>query len=126
MKKIVLTGIMMMAMVGSMSVKAADTNKSAGTYEVSFTRLSKYLNLNDDQRASVYDINEFFKNEQESLDVTKDKALKHNLKLMKNVLSKEQYRKYLTLLNVTSSNRQQTAKAKTATTAASGFLASSK
>ncbi len=125
MKKIVLTGIMMMAMVGSMSVKAANTNKSAGTYEVSFTRLSKYLNLNDDQRASVYDINEFFKNEQESMDVTKDKALKHNLKLMKNVLNKDQYRKYLMLLNVTSSNRQQTSKAKTATVA-SGFLASSK
>lgn len=125
MKKIVLTGVMMMAMVGSMSVKAANTNKSAGTYEVSFTRLSKYLNLNDDQRASVYDINEFFKNEQESMDVTKDKALKHNLKLMKNVLNKDQYRKYLMLLNVTSSNRQQTSKAKTATVA-SGFLASSK
>ncbi len=114
---------MMMTMVGSMSVKAAGTDKSVSTYEVSFTRLSKYLNLNDDQRASVYDINEFFKSEQESMDVTKDKALKHNLKLMKSVLSKEQYRKYLMLLNVTSSNRKQTAKAKAAS-AASGYLAS--
>ncbi len=116
---------MMMTMVGAMSVKAAGTDKSTGTYEVSFTRLSKYLNLNDDQRASVYDINEFFKSEQESMDVTKDKALKHNLKLMKDVLSKEQYRKYLMLLNVTSSNREQTAKVKAAATT-SGYLASSK
>ncbi len=117
---------MMMTMVGAMSVKAAGTDKNVSTYEVSFTRLSKYLNLNDDQRASVYDINEFFKSEQESMDVTKDKALKHNLKLMKGVLSKEQYRKYLMLLNVTSSNRsKQTAKAKTASDV-SGYLASSK
>lgn len=101
-----------MAMIGSMSLSAANSSKDVNTYEVSFTRLSKYLGLNADQSANVYDINEFFKSEQESMDVTKDKALKHNLKLMRDALSKEQFRKYLTLLNVTSNNNSQSGKSK--------------
>lgn len=64
----------------------------------------------------VYDINEYFKGQQKeslSRDTKRQeerlqKAVYGNLKLMKSALSDNQYRKYVTLLNVTNNNNRLT------------------
>lgn len=80
---------------------------------ISFESLSTYLNLSSNQMNTVNDINTYFIETQNSYlrlnSQLKEKKMQQavygNLKLMKDVLSTEQYRKYLTLLNVTNSNR---------------------
>ncbi|MGM9796798.1 MAG: hypothetical protein ACI3ZY_04325 [Parabacteroides sp.] len=82
----------------------------------SFERLSKYLRLTDDQVPEVEEINAYFENQLgqplsvEALSQSEraDKiqnALLCNLKLMKRALTKEQYNKYVALINVTRANQ---------------------
>lgn len=80
---------------------------------ISFESLNKYLDLSSNQINKVNDINNYFIETQNSYlrlnsrlkEKKMQQAVYGNLKLMKDVLSTEQYRKYLTLLNVTNSNR---------------------
>ncbi len=128
MKKIALTvyTAMALAFIGATNMNAANTDNAASartTYDVEFTRLSKYLNLCDSQSQSVYNINELFKDQQNSLDVSNAKALDINLGLMKGVLTQEQYRKYLTLLNVTSNNARLAERDRSSSSNAGGLLA---
>lgn len=100
---------MMVATLG-FAQKADDPNRK------SFDRLSKYLRLGENQIAEVSEINAYFEKQlgqplsakalcdNERPEATRN-ALLCNLKLMKRVLTKEQYRKYVALINVTRANR---------------------
>lgn len=128
MKKIALTVYAALALtfIGVTTMNAANTDNGGSartTYDVEFTRLSKYLSLSDSQSQRVYDINELFKDQQNSLDISNAKALDINLGLMKGVLTQEQYRKYLTLLNVTSNNARLAKQGKPSEGNASGLWA---
>ena len=77
-------------------------------------KLSNYLQLSSYQANEVANINEYFLDMQgESLRASekmRDKKMRQavygNLKLMKKVLTPEQYRKYVVLLNVTNNNNR--------------------
>ena len=87
-------------------------NVSKEPFAINFEKLSSYLQLSSSQANEVADINEYFLDMQgESLrasekmrDKKMHQAVYGNLKLMKKVLTPEQYRKYVVLLNVTNNN----------------------
>ena len=83
---------------------------------VEFSRLSSYLGLAPYQMEEVLNINDYFVQEQRK-SLSKDlkrqderlqKAVYGNLKLMKEALTADQYRKYVILLNVTNNNNRLT------------------
>ena len=82
----------------------------------SFERLSKYLRLTEAQAPEVAEINAYFENQlgqplsaealsQSERPEAMRNALLCNLKLMKRALTKEQYRKYVALINVSRANQ---------------------
>ena len=90
----------------------AQGNKEAASFE----RLSKYLRLTEAQVSEVADINAYLENQlgqplsAEALSQSErakdvQNALLCNLKLMKRALTKEQYGKYVALINVTRANQ---------------------
>ncbi len=85
-------------------------------FSVEFSRLSSYLGLAPYQMEEVLNINDYFVQEQRK-SLSKDlkrqderlqKAVYGNLKLMKEALTADQYRKYVILLNVTNNNNRLT------------------
>lgn len=85
-------------------------------FAVEFSRLSSYLGLAPSQMEEVLNINDYFVREQRK-SLSKDlrrqderlqKAVYGNLKLMKEALTADQYRKYVILLNVTNNNNRLT------------------
>ena len=85
-------------------------------FAVEFSRLSSYLGLAPYQMEEVLNINDYFVQEQRN-SLSKDlkrqderlqKAVYGNLKLMKEALTADQYRKYVILLNVTNNNNRLT------------------
>lgn len=81
----------------------------------SFERLSRYLKLTDAQSGEVEEINAYLEQQlgqplsaevlsQSERPEQVRNALLCNLKLMKRALTKEQYQKYVTLINVTRAN----------------------
>ena len=85
-------------------------------FAVEFSRLSSYLGLAPYQMEAVLNINDYFVQEQRK-SLSKDlkrqderlqKAVYGNLKLMKEALTADQYRKYVILLNVTNNNNRLT------------------
>jgi len=94
---------------------AQDLNLNKEPFVVNFDKLSSYLQLAPSQINEVADINEYFQDMQnESLmksnPVRKEKAMTKavygNLKLMKEALNADQYRKYVALINVTNNNNR--------------------
>lgn len=92
----------------------AQGNKEAN--QASFERLSKYLRLTEAQVSEVAEINAYLENQlgqplsAEALSQSErakdvQNALLCNLKLMKHALTKEQYGKYVALINVTRANQ---------------------
>ena len=89
-------------------------NVSKEPFAIIFEKLSNYLQLSSYQANEVANINEYFLDMQgESLRASekmRDKKMRQavygNLKLMKKVLTPEQYRKYVVLLNVTNNNNR--------------------
>ena len=92
----------------------AQGNKEAN--QSSFERLSKYLRLTEAQVSEVAEINAYLENQlgqplsAEALSQSErakyvQNALLCNLKLMKRALTKEQYGKYVALINVTRANQ---------------------
>ncbi|MDR1779111.1 MAG: hypothetical protein LBR50_00075 [Tannerella sp.] len=89
-------------------------NGERAPFEVSFPKLKTYLGLAPYQLDKVQKINDYFIDMQsESLNGNskfKDKRMRAavygNLKLMKEALTPEQYRKYVTLINVTNNNNR--------------------
>ena len=90
----------------------AQGNKEAASFE----RLSKYLRLTEAQVSEVAEINAYLENQlgqplsAEALSQSErakdvQNALLCNLKLMKRALTKEQYGKYVALINVSRANQ---------------------
>ena len=104
------------ATVSFAKAQCVNENGNKEPFAVEFGKLSSYLDLTPSQMDEVYDINEYFKGQQkESLsgdtkrqEERLQKAVYGNLKLMKSALSDNQYRKYVTLLNVTNNNNRLT------------------
>ena len=102
------------ATVSFAKAQCVNENGNKEPFAVEFGKLSSYLDLTPSQMDEVYDINEYFKGQQKESRDTKrqeerlQKAVYGNLKLMKSALSDNQYRKYVTLLNVTNNNNRLT------------------
>ena len=104
------------ATVSFTKAQCVNENGNKEPFAVEFGKLSSYLDLTPSQMDEVYDINEYFKGQQKeslSRDTKRQeerlqKAVYGNLKLMKSALSDNQYRKYVTLLNVTNNNNRLT------------------
>lgn len=106
-----------MMMVAAMIATASFAQDANGSKGMSFDKLNKYLRLDANQMVEVAQINSYFENQlgqpisAEALcnnarpEETRN-ALMCNLKLMKRVLTKEQYRKYVALINVTRANQE--------------------
>ena len=101
---------LMMGAITSFAQEGREVNQK------SFERLSKYLRLTDAQVSEVAEINAYFENQlgqplsAEALSQSDrademQNALLCNLKLMKRALTKEQYNKYVALINVTRANQ---------------------
>lgn len=79
---------------------------------INVTKLSQYLGLESSQTEEVKNITEFFTEQmskatrsKKNQDTKLHNAVYGNLKLMKQTLTKEQYAKYVGLMNVTLKNR---------------------
>ena len=105
-------GMMVVAlmMVATMSF----AQKVSDSKSMSFDKLSRYLQLDANQIAEVSEINTYFENQPLSAEALCNNArpeetrnaLLCNLKLMKRALTKDQYRKYVALINVTRANQE--------------------
>lgn len=110
MKKLVLLAALVMGFVGASN--AQDIN---GRFKLDFESLDAYLGLLPTQVDKVFDINKHFQESQATAMATENleargeamrTAVYGNLKLMREALSEEQFRKYVTILNVTNNNNR--------------------
>jgi hypothetical protein len=116
MKKIVLTivALMSMTMTFAENESAANLNTTeAYNMTVNMRQLARALNLSNDQVESVAEVHKTFSAEmmfaaqygKDERAKMMDKAINKDLAYMNYILNKDQYRKYLRLLNVTLVNR---------------------
>ena len=118
MRKLIMA-VAVLGMSATMNFAKAQCVNEYGNKEpfaVEFSRLSSYLGLAPYQMEEVLNINDYFVQEQRK-SLSKDlkrqderlqKAVYGNLKLMKEALTADQYRKYVILLNVTTNNNRLT------------------
>lgn len=118
MRKLIMA-VAVLGMSATMNFAKAQCVNEYGNKEpfaVEFSRLSSYLGLAPYQMEEVLNINDYFVQEQRK-SLNKDlkrqderlqKAVYGNLKLMKEALTADQYRKYVILLNVTNNNNRLT------------------
>ena len=118
MRKLIMA-VAVLGMSATMNFAKAQCVNEYGNKEpfaVEFSRLSSYLGLAPYQMEEVLNINDYFVREQRK-SLSKDlkrqderlqKAVYGNLKLMKEALTADQYRKYVILLNVTNNNNRLT------------------
>ena len=118
MRKLIMA-VAVLGMSATMNFAKAQCVNECGNKEpfaVEFSRLSSYLGLAPYQMEEVLNINDYFVQEQRK-SLSKDlkrqderlqKAVYGNLKLMKEALTADQYRKYVILLNVTNNNNRLT------------------
>lgn len=118
MRKLIMA-VAVLGMSATMNFAKAQCVNEYGNKEpfaVEFSRLSSYLVLAPYQMEEVLNINDYFVQEQRK-SLSKDlkrqderlqKAVYGNLKLMKEALTADQYRKYVILLNVTNNNNRLT------------------
>lgn len=118
MRKLIMA-VAVLGMSATMNFAKAQCVNEYGNKEpfaVEFSRLSSYLGLATYQMEEVLNINDYFVQEQRK-SLSKDlkrqderlqKAVYGNLKLMKEALTADQYRKYVILLNVTNNNNRLT------------------
>ncbi|MCI6198038.1 MAG: hypothetical protein MR670_12610 [Prevotella sp.] len=116
MKKMILT---VMAVLCMTTTFAKDENANATSamsafdMSVNMNKLSEALNLTADQLESVSDVHHTFCGEMmvaaqasdEDRKELMEKAIKKDLKYMNYILNKDQYHKYLLVLNATFNNR---------------------
>ena len=118
MRKLIMA-VAVLGMSATMNFAKAQCVNEYGNKEpfaVEFSRLSSYLGLAPYQMEEVLNINDYFVQEQRksfSKDLKRQderlqKAVYGNLKLMKEALTADQYRKYVILLNVTNNNNRLT------------------
>mgnify|MGYP007090427814 FL=1 len=118
MRKLIMA-VAVLGMSATMNFAKAQCVNEYGNKEpfaVEFSRLSSYLGLAPYQMEEVLNMNDYFVQEQRK-SLSKDlkrqderlqKAVYGNLKLMKEALTADQYRKYVILLNVTNNNNRLT------------------
>ena len=118
MRKLIMA-VAVLGMSATMNFAKAQCVNEYGNKEpfaVEFSRLSSYLGLAPYQMEEVLNINDYFVQEQRK-SLSKDlkrqderlqKAVYGNLRLMKEALTADQYRKYVILLNVTNNNNRLT------------------
>ena len=118
MRKLIMA-VAVLGMSATMNFAKAQCVNEYGNKEpfaVEFSRLSSYLGLAPYQMEEVLNINDYFVQEQRK-SLSKDlkrqderlqKAVYGNLKLMKEALTADQYRKYVILLNATNNNNRLT------------------
>lgn len=118
MRKLIMA-VAVLGMSATMNFAKAQCVNEYGNKEpfaVEFSRLSSFLGLAPYQMEEVLNINDYFVQEQRK-SLSKDlkrqderlqKAVYGNLKLMKEALTADQYRKYVILLNVTNNNNRLT------------------
>ena len=118
MRKLIMA-VAVLGMSATMNFAKAQCVNEYGNKEpfaVEFSRLSSYLGLAPYQMEEVLNINDYFVQEQRK-SLSKDlkrqderlqKAVYGNLKLMKEALTADQYRKYVILLNLTNNNNRLT------------------
>ena len=118
MRKLIMA-VAVLGMSATMNFAKAQCVNEYGNKEpfaVEFSRSSSYLGLAPYQMEEVLNINDYFVQEQRK-SLSKDlkrqderlqKAVYGNLKLMKEALTADQYRKYVILLNVTNNNNRLT------------------
>ena len=116
MKRLFLTVVAMLSM--TLTFAENENMNSVNTAEaynlsVNINQLSKALGLADDQVEAVAEIHKTFCSEmmfatqygKEERDARVDAAIKKDLGFMNYILNRDQYRKYVMLLNVTMINR---------------------
>ena len=111
MKKMVLTAAAVFGF--AVAGVAADKNTVSTKINVNAAKLSNYLGLSASQYSDVEAISEYFEDEMAAANYASDatkaaqvrKAVRKNCKLMKQTLTKEQYSKYLSVINATISNK---------------------
>ncbi|MBQ0063242.1 MAG: hypothetical protein KBS94_04325 [Prevotella sp.] len=110
MKKIVLMTVALL----SMSYSNAKENVDKFDMTTNLNSLSKYLKLTPAQAEDLKDVHDIFcmqmelagKADEEQRQEKIDIAVRRNLKFMNMFLKKEQYKKYLRVLNATLVNRE--------------------
>ncbi|SKB86803.1 hypothetical protein [Macellibacteroides fermentans] len=107
-------GLIFSAIVLVATMSFGQSKKVNLVSDINFEKLSNYLQLKPSQMNEVASINEFFSEQlaeasrasESRYDKKVHQAVYSNLKLMKGTLSEDQYRKYLTLINVTNNNNR--------------------
>lgn len=116
MKKIILTMVALLSITSAFAKGEIENEAEvAAKYEINFNMgsLSKALNLDYDQTSAVSDITYMFSSDMSNAAAAsgverkelRTKAINRNLAYMRTVLDKDQYKKYLLLLNTTLVNR---------------------
>ena len=106
MKKIFVTVMVLMGVLGTMNMNAA--NDDEVTYNANAKSLGKYLELAIEQQEIVEHLNDDFIKAQvaSTSDQELDAVVKENIKQMRKTLDLKQMRKYIALLNVTANNKK--------------------
>ena len=106
MKKIFVTVMVLMGVLGTMNMNAA--NDDEVTYNANAKSLGKYLELAIEQQGIVEHLNDDFIKAQvaSTSDQELDAVVKENIKQMRKTLDLKQMRKYIALLNVTANNKK--------------------
>ena len=113
MKKIVLTLVALMSMTTIFAENEGMNTTEAYNMTVNMKMLARTLNLSQDQVESVTEVHKTFSSEmvfaaqygKEERSKMVEKAVNKDLAYMNYILNKDQYRKYVMLLNTTLVNR---------------------
>ena len=113
MKKIVLTLVALMSMTTIFAENEGMNTTEAYNMTVNMKNLARTLNLSKDQVESVAQVHKTFSSEmmfaaqygKEERTKMVEKAINKDLAYMNYILNKDQYRKYVMLLNMTLVNR---------------------
>ena len=113
MKKIVLTLVALMSMTTIFAENEGMNTTEAYNMTVNMKMLARTLNLSQDQIESVAEVHKTFSSEmvfaaqygKEERTKMVEKAINKDLAYMNYILNKDQYRKYVMLLNMTLVNR---------------------
>ena len=117
MKRFVLLFVALATFAGATVFAAnegANVNKEVWNWNVRTERMVRYLDIYSGQFDKVALVNEYFSDQLQKISRIKDEdvrakkvreAVSENLSLMKGILNVEQYRKYVTLLNLTIRNK---------------------
>ncbi len=112
MKKLGLTLVAVFCLAASTFAAGNQPTTAKWEGNINVSKLSKYLKLSSNQSEEVANICDYFteqlgkasNNSKKQNELLKN-AVYGNLKLMKKTLTKEQYSKYATLLNITLRNK---------------------